>query len=87
MTATLRHEPIQDRAYRRLEQLEQAARTVIAREGRDAFTTAQIAQEAGASIGTVYRYFPDRLAILDHLWPNRCEGLDCPPTHADGSRA
>lgn len=86
MTAKLRHQPVQYRSRVRLAQLEQAARAVIAREGRDTFTTKHVADEAGASIGTVYRYFPDRVAILDHLWPNRCEGLDCPRTHADCGR-
>lgn len=71
----LRAEPQQYRSARRLAQLEEAARTVIARVGRDAFTTQQIAEEAGSSIGTIYRYFANRVAVLDHLFPHRSEGL------------
>ena len=83
MTA-VRNEPMQARSRVRLTTIEAAAREVIAREGRDAFTTADVAEEAGCSIGTVYRYFTDRVDILNHLYPNRCEGLDCPRTHLDG---
>lgn len=71
----LRSEPQQHRSARRLAELEQAARTVIARVGRDAFTTQQIVDEADASIGTFYRYFADRVAVLDHVYPHRSEGL------------
>lgn len=67
----LRTNPIQERSARRLKQLEDAAREAINTIGRDAFTTADVAAIAGASIGTVYRYFPDRIAILNRVWPNR----------------
>ena len=30
-----------------------------------------IAEYAGVSIGTFYRYFDDRIQVLDHIWPNR----------------
>jgi Bacterial regulatory proteins, tetR family. len=30
-------------------------------------TTAMVAERAGASIGTVYRYFPDRIAVLQSV--------------------
>ena len=32
--------------------------------GYEQLTTAMVAERAGASIGTVYRYFPDRVAVL-----------------------
>jgi hypothetical protein len=34
-------------------------------------TTGQVANEAGIAIGSLYRYFPDRVAILDRIWPDR----------------
>lgn len=74
-TAPLRVEPVQFRARTRLDQLKDAARQAIATHGRDGFTTKHVAELAGASIGTVYRYFADRNAILDALYPNRIEGL------------
>jgi AcrR family transcriptional regulator len=44
-----------------------AAAAVIDRIGYERLTTAMVADGAGASIGTVYRYFPDRIAVLQAL--------------------
>lgn len=70
----LRNEPIQKRATNRLESLRAAGRTVYHRDGRDRLTSAAVAAEAGCSIGTFYRYFPDRVALLDDIYPNRDSG-------------
>lgn len=69
----LRNRPVQARSQARLEQLEAAAREALADPeiGRDRITTADVARISGTSIGTVYRYFPDRVAILDRVWPDR----------------
>ena len=75
MTATLRNTPRQARADRRVAQIRAAARLVIVTRGRDRFTTADVATLAGCSIGTLYRYFPDRVALLDDLFPHHVEGL------------
>jgi AcrR family transcriptional regulator len=40
---------------------------VIDELGYERLTTAMVAERAGASIGTVYRYFPDRIAVLQAL--------------------
>ncbi|WP_213816255.1 TetR/AcrR family transcriptional regulator [Glaciihabitans sp. dw_435] len=45
--------------------------TAINLAGRDRFTTADVAAIAGCSIGTLYRYYKDRIAILDAIWPDR----------------
>jgi len=73
-----RHLPQQERSRATLELLEKSARQVLETEGRDRFTTAQVATAAGVSIGTLYRYFPDRTAILDRVWPDR-ESAYLPP--------
>ena len=39
--------------------------------GRDRLTTAEVATAAGVAIGTFYRYFADRVALLDAVAPNR----------------
>ncbi|MCU1546146.1 MAG: TetR/AcrR family transcriptional regulator [Homoserinimonas sp.] len=66
-TATLRNEPVQARSTARLSRLLDAAAEVIDEIGFERLTTAMVAERAGASIGTVYRYFPDRIAVLQSL--------------------
>lgn len=63
----LRNEPVQARSTARLAGLLDAAAAVVDEIGFERLTTAMVADRAGASIGTVYRYFPDRLAILQAL--------------------
>jgi AcrR family transcriptional regulator len=75
-TVELRHKPLQARSTARLEQILAAARVVLAEDGRDRLTTARIAQVAGCSIGTLYRYFPDRVMILDAIAPDRDNPLN-----------
>ena len=64
---SLRNEPVQARSAARLTGLLDAAAAVIDELGYERLTTAMVAERAGASIGTVYRYFPDRIAVLQAL--------------------
>jgi AcrR family transcriptional regulator len=64
---TIRVEPVQVRSSKRLVALLDATAEVIADIGYETLTTAMVAERAGASIGTVYRYFPDRIAVLQAL--------------------
>lgn len=66
-TDLLRALPVQDRSNKRLTALLDAAATLIHRHGFEELTTAAVAKEAGASIGTVYRYFEDRVSLLKAL--------------------
>jgi AcrR family transcriptional regulator len=63
----VRTEPIQERSAARIDALLDAAAEVVDEIGFDRLTTAMVADRAGASIGTVYRYFPDRIALLQAL--------------------
>lgn len=63
----LRNEPVQARSAARLSSLLDAAAEVVQEVGYERLTTAMVAERAGASIGTVYRYFPDRIAVLEGL--------------------
>lgn len=63
----LRNEPVQARSAARLTGLLDAAAAVVDEIGYERLTTAMVAERAGASIGTVYRYFPDRIVVLQGL--------------------
>ena len=63
----VRTTPTQARAQDRVNVLLDAAATIINEHGCELLTTHDVAVVVGCSIGTVYRYFPDRLAILQHL--------------------
>lgn len=74
-SVTVRHEPVQARAAHRIEALLDAAAAVVVEHGIEHLTTALVAERAGASIGTVYRYFPDRVAVLVALAERNLERL------------
>lgn len=57
-------EPVQKRAVRTRRLILEAAEAIAASRGADAVTTTAIASEAGISVGSVYRYFADRDALL-----------------------
>ncbi|AMM22449.1 hypothetical protein AX769_14335 [Frondihabitans sp. PAMC 28766] len=66
-SSLLRNEPVQARSSARLTGLLDAAASIIDEIGFERLTTAMVAERAGASIGTVYRYFPDRIAVVEAL--------------------
>jgi AcrR family transcriptional regulator len=70
-----RRKPQQARAERRKASLLDAAAALLEREGHAAVTTGAIAQEAGASVGTVYQYFPHKEAVLAALMARYRERL------------
>lgn len=74
-SVTVRHEPVQARAAHRIEALLDAAAAVVVEHGIEHLTTALVAERAGASIGTVYRYFPDRVAVLVALAERNLERM------------
>ncbi|MEO6533211.1 MAG: TetR/AcrR family transcriptional regulator [Pseudolysinimonas sp.] len=73
--APIRNEPVQARSTARLAALLDAAAHVIDQIGYERLTTAMVAERAGASIGTVYRYFPDRIAVLQSLAARNAERI------------
>lgn len=64
---TPRRQPQQDRGQRRVDQLLDAAAEVIAEIGVEAATTNAIAARAGASVGSLYHFFPNKDAVVDAL--------------------
>ena len=61
-----RKRPAQGRSQQTVEVILEAATRVFEREGTQA-TTNQIAELAGVSIGSLYQYFPNKLAIITEL--------------------
>lgn len=59
-----RRTPTQERSIATRDRLLDAAARVFARHGYAAGTTNRIAEEAGASVGSLYQYFPNKDAIL-----------------------
>jgi AcrR family transcriptional regulator len=57
-------EPRQTRALKTREALLDTVEALVAREGHAAVTTTRLAAETGVSVGTIYRYFADREALL-----------------------
>ena len=63
----LRRVPQQERSREKLRRLLDAADVVLAREGADALSTVRIAEVAGVSVASLYRYLPDKQAIAEEL--------------------
>ena len=59
--------PQQERAARRVDALLKAAAEVLAERGLEVATMTEIAERAGASIGAVYQYFPNKDALMNAL--------------------
>jgi AcrR family transcriptional regulator len=62
-----RRVPQQERGERRVAALLEAAAAVIAEVGYETATMTAIAERAGASIGAVYQYFPNKEAVVHAL--------------------
>lgn len=71
-TTTGRTRPLRRDAERNRLLILSAARSVFAQRGLEA-TLDEVAREAGLGVGTVYRHFPNRDALIDALF---ADGLD-----------
>ncbi|MBE9062153.1 TetR/AcrR family transcriptional regulator [cf. Phormidesmis sp. LEGE 11477] len=65
--ASLRRQPQQQRSQERIEKILQAAAEIFWEVGYDAATTHAIAKRAKTAVGTLYRFFPNKLAIFHAL--------------------
>lgn len=63
----LRRQPKQKRGQERVEQILDAAAIVFDEVGFEAATTHAIASKANTSVGSLYQFFPDKLAIFNAL--------------------
>ncbi|MGD1908822.1 MAG: TetR family transcriptional regulator [Leptolyngbyaceae cyanobacterium] len=68
--------PQQHRSQIRVEQILQAAAEVFWEKGYDVATTHDIAKRAQTAVGTLYRFFPNKLAIFHVLEKRHKQYLD-----------
>ena len=70
-----RHKPKQSRSVETRASILQAAAEQFGEEGYESSTTHQIAARAGVSVGTLYRYFSDKEAVLLEVYEREMSGL------------
>lgn len=85
---TPRKIPRQPRGERRVEALLEAAEKVIADSGYDAATMSSIAERAGAAIGSLYQFFPNKTSIVQMLRIEYAKRFDqaCAPLEIQASK-
>lgn len=66
-TTKLRNAPTQARSRERLQRVLDAADELLAQDGAPTFTTTRVADAAGVPIGSIYRFFSDKEAIIEAL--------------------
>lgn len=66
-TKTMRREPVQARSQLRVELLLDTTAKLVDEVGIEGVTTGLLAERAGVSIGSVYRFFPDRISLMRAL--------------------
>jgi AcrR family transcriptional regulator/transposase-like protein len=73
---TLRRQPQQKRGQQRVEKILVAAAEVFAEAGFAAATIQQIADRANTAVGSIYQFFPDKLAIFHALFTKHLQQID-----------
>ncbi|HEY4056912.1 MAG TPA: TetR/AcrR family transcriptional regulator [Kofleriaceae bacterium] len=71
----MRKRPRQSRSRATTAAILDATAHILAAKGWNALTTNEIAEVAGASIGSLYQYFPNKRAIVDAMHERHCEQL------------
>jgi AcrR family transcriptional regulator len=72
----LRRQPQQKRGQQRVEKILVAAAEVFAEAGFAAATIQQIADRASTAVGSIYQFFPDKLAIFHALFTKHLQQVD-----------
>src|SRR5690606_34525533 len=71
-----RKQPVQARSVARVERILDAAASVIAEVGVASATTTGIAQRAGITLASLYRYFPNKTAVIRAVAERQLRRLD-----------
>src|ERR1700743_2269238 len=66
-------EPKRERGKQRVAALLDAAAAVLAEKGYDGATMTEIAERAGAAIGSLYQFFPSKEALAEALFDRFAE--------------
>jgi AcrR family transcriptional regulator len=74
-TNSLRRQPKQKRGQQRVAKILTAAAEVFVQVGYSAATTQQIADRANTAVGSIYQFFPDKLAIFHALEAEHMERI------------
>jgi AcrR family transcriptional regulator len=69
-------QPMRADARRNYERLLAAATAAFAEHGADDVSLEEIARRAGVGIGTLYRHFPNRQALLEAVYKDQVDGLE-----------
>jgi len=64
----LKRQPTQERSRLRLSNIIQSSNTLLSRDGLKGLTMPKLAKEANISVGSLYQYFPNKLAVLKALY-------------------
>lgn len=80
-----RRAPMQARSRKTVTRILDAAAAIADEQGVEAATTRAIADRAGVSYPSLYRFFADREAILDELLEQHCSALDARCVEAEQS--
>ncbi len=72
---SMRKRPVQARSRATVEVILRAGARVLGRRGLDGFTTNEVAEVAGVSIGSLYQYFPDRIVLIDSILARHLEAV------------
>ena len=63
----MRKRPRQERARATVDAILEAAARILDRQGWKGFNTNAVAEVAGVSIGSLYQYFPNKLALVEAI--------------------
>ncbi len=62
---TNRKQPVQSRSQATCSAILEATIQVLVQQGPDRLTTTRVAERAGVSVGTLYQYYPNKLALTE----------------------
>lgn len=69
-----RKQPVQARSAATVDAILDATLQVLVTHGKDKLTTTRVAERAGASVGTLYQYYPNKVALLQAVLVRKLEG-------------